>query len=196
MADRSGVAPMDSARSEGKPDEPQWPPRLANLDEQLRQVVPSSDDPVKARRWAIAQRMRERATRAEYLRYHNRVGRHRWRLVNYAFGFITVVSGAVAGSVLFAPLDWWQRWIVGLFSLAAAIASGLGVVLNPSGEWDTRRLRTKQYEALTRQIWDYMLIQLPTATIEDAESELTLITKKLEGISLETAESEAPAKTQ
>jgi hypothetical protein len=122
----------------------------------------------------IGKMLQEQAQRAWDGSRTSRRAHYYWKVVNWILGGASATASAVGGSVLVAgQLTGPSRWIVGIASLGAGVASGLIAILQPGEEWSGARLRAKRYEDLWRSNWDYAIISLPTADLVAARSEVS-----------------------
>ena len=72
-----------------------------------------------------------------------------------------VVTAAVGGAVL--ALEAWPAWLRYALGSVSLLAAFIGA-LRPSDYLRRDLLRMDQYSALHRQIWQYLLLELPWAT--------------------------------
>jgi hypothetical protein len=169
---------------------PPWPgadaSELSSLFElALAQVADEKD---RQQREFIGKMLQEQAQRAWLGSLRSTRAHTRWMLVNWILGGASATASAVGGSVLVAgQLAGPSRWIVGIASLGAGVASGLIAILHPGDEGIGARSRAKRYEDLWRSNWEYAIVTLPTlpeSELQAARNELAKRRRQLLEITL------------
>jgi hypothetical protein len=175
---------------------PSWWNPLDAFDPKLARTLrerPEPDD-VREVRFRIAEAFCEVVNRASGERQRHEHNRRVWGWLNGSLGLVSLVSGVVAGSVLFGQLGPAAKLVAGAAALAGGAATGTITLLKPSTEHQLDSLKYKLYEALWREAWQYLTVYLAVAPLSQAEEVLRRITERLEEISLLSPSDQGAAK--
>jgi hypothetical protein len=151
-------------------------------------------DEVREERRRLAEAFCEIVNRASGERQRHNNNRRIWGWLNGSLGLVSLVSGVVAGSVLFGQLGTAAKLVAGVAALAGGAATGTITLLQPSTEHRMDSLKYKLYEALWREAWQYLTVDLARAELSQARDELRRLTEGLEEISLLSPSDQRAAK--